>query len=281
MPGRDYLCPGVGGQLATRALPARTASSSRGNHEPDRPSGSARGHCTDDRGQAIAAWLVATRRYADRHHSIAAVSADTGADGGVRVAGQATARPDDDDPVDRAGCLRLRGDRQEYPDPSQCRWRRDHRDLPAILPGLRAFASGAGDQVRHRLHQAVEFPLSVHLLHHRRQHPWHAARCPDQGLPEGLRAADHRLYRRRHRGHRGRLGTGTGCHPHVVLHRRADHGRRSRRRCAAVVARLCHHHPPAAGRHLRHDPSCRDARQPDGDHICRARSTISASAIRI
>jgi hypothetical protein len=62
--------------------------------------------------------MVAARRHANRHYSVAAASADIGADGGLRVAGQATTRPDDDDSADSAGCLRLRGDR---------RWRRDHR----------------------------------------------------------------------------------------------------------------------------------------------------------
>ena len=55
---------------------------------------------------------------ANRRHSIAAVSADIGADRGLRVAGQTTTRSDDDDSVDCARSLCLCGDRREYPDPS-------------------------------------------------------------------------------------------------------------------------------------------------------------------
>jgi Na+/citrate or Na+/malate symporter len=69
----------------------------------------------------------------------------------------------------------------------------------------------------------------------------------------------------------GIVGTAVGWarHPHVVLHRRAYHGRRCRRRCVTAIARLCHHHPPAAGHHLRHHSSRCNAWQPNGDHIRR------------
>ena len=96
----------------------------------------------------------------------------------------------------------------------------------------------ADREVDHRLHQVHQLPLPVHRLHHRRLHPGHGPPGPDQGLPEDLRAARARLDRGGPRRHAGRHAAGPGRLPHLLLHRRADHGRRRRRGRDPALDRL-------------------------------------------
>jgi len=63
--------------VSTCGLRGGTARSSRRNHEPERPSGSAHCHCPD-RDQAFAACMAATRRFVNRHHCTAAVYTNIG-----------------------------------------------------------------------------------------------------------------------------------------------------------------------------------------------------------
>ena len=45
------------------------------------------------------------------------------------------------------------------------------------------------------LHEGLQLPLSVHFLHHRRQHPGHGPRRPDQGLPQDICSPGRRVGR--------------------------------------------------------------------------------------
>ena len=68
--------------------------------------------------------------------------------------------------------------------------------------------------------------------------------------------------------------------PHVLLHRRADHGRRRRRGRDPALDRLFADPAPAAGRSVRPGAAAGDARQPDRDpavgHAQLRRQEISA-----
>ena len=92
---------------------------------------------------------------------------------------------------------------KRLPDPAQYRRRRDLRDVRSLRPRLLQGVAAADREVRRRIHEVHQLSLSVHRLHHRRQHSGDGPAGPREGLPEDLRAARHRLDRRRHRRHAG------------------------------------------------------------------------------